>query len=259
MKSWIKCIIAGAVILVIGIGIIIGTLAVNGWSIKSPNFETQTYIAANENHSINIEVGAGSVKTEFCDDDKITIVYPSSKIFKSEISENNGVFRYYSRLRRFWFLGAPNIPDTIIKLPKNIVFNLEIDVNAGSVEIAGGEYANVKIEINAGKLTVNQSVCKNFDSEVSAGNLEVRDLTCPKFECEVSAGRLDVKKLDCPDISADVSAGALIMNIVGAKADYEIRTNVSAGTCNIGNQTGGNGKKLSVECSAGTIAVTFES
>ncbi len=259
MKSWIKCIIAGAVIFVVGIGVIIGTLAFNGWSVKSPKFDMQTYTAEKDNNTIDITVGAGSVKTEFYDGEKITIDYPSASMFESEISEDDGIFRYRSRVKRFWFLGAPSIPETVIKLPKNIVFNLDFDVNAGSVSIAGGEYSAVKINVDAGKLTVNESVCENFECEVNAGYLEAINLTCSKFDCEVSAGKLDVKKLDCPCIIADVSAGTLVMNVAGAKSDYEIRADVSAGSCNIGNQWGGNGKKLEVECSAGSIYVSFES
>lgn len=259
MKGWIKCIIAGAVIIVVGLALTLGALACNGWTVKKPEFEMLNYTATDDNTAMDVTIGAGSVKTEFYDGDKVTIDYPAANVFKSEISETDGVLHYQSRLRKTWFWGTLDIPDTVIKLPKGINFDLDFELNAGSVNVASGEYGKVSIQVHAGKLTVNQSTSTNFDCDVSAGLLEVNGLNCTKFDCEVSAGRLDVKTLECPDITADVSAGALVINVNGAKADYDIKTDVSAGSCNVSNQTGNGGKRLYVECSAGSADVTFTS
>lgn len=240
MKGIIKCVIAGAVIIGIGLAIVLGALAFNGWSVKKPTFTTQSYTAENDNTSINISIDAGSFKTEFYDGDKIAIEYPVSSVYKTEISENDGVFRYESDLKKTWFMGNLNIPDTVIKLPENVCFNLDIEVNAGTVNIASGGYGKVVIEVNA-------------------GTLKADGIKCEKFSGDVNAGTMKVTKLDCADIKADVSAGSVNIDIDGAKADYNIKADVSAGSCNVSNQTVENGKSLVVDCSAGSIKVSFAS
>ena len=240
MKGIIKCVIAGAIIIGIGLAIVLITLAVNGWTLKKPEFEMQSYTAENNNTEIDITVNAGSVKTEFYDGDTITIDYPTSSIYSCKISEKDGVFRYESKIKKTLFWGTINIPETTIKLPKDIIFNVEAEVNAGSIKISAGEYGKIEVDVNAGA----------FTSE---------EVKCTTFNCEVNAGRLEAKKLDCADIKAEVNAGALEININGAKADYDIKAEVYAGSCNVSNQTGSGGKKLDVECSAGSANVTFES
>ena len=240
MKGIVKCVIAGAVIIGIGLAIVLGTLGVNGCSVKKPEFTTNTYTAENDNTALKIRINAGSFKTEFYDGDKITIEYPVASVYKTEISENDGVFRYESELKKTWFMGNLNIPDTVIKLPESVRFNLDVEVNAGTVNIAGGEYGKV-------------------DAEVNAGTLKAEGIKCEKFIAEVHAGTMNVTKLDCADIKAEISAGSLKLDIDGAKADYNIKADVSAGSCNVSSQTVENGKSLDVDCSAGSIKVTFAS
>ena len=238
MKGIIKTVIAGGVIIGIGLAIILITLAVNGFSVKKPEFETLTYTAEGENTSLNIHIGAGQVKTEFYDGDRITIEYPSSTSFKSEISERDGVLNYSATIKSVWFWGSWDIPQTTIKLPKDVVYDLDFEVSAGTVDIASGVYGKVNIEVSAGTLTLDTT-------------------TCDKLTCKISAGEFKVKKLSCPDIKAKISAGDISINIDDVREAYDIKANVSAGSCNVSNQTVSGGKKLEVDCSAGSVKVTF--
>lgn len=239
MKGIIKAAIIGGVIIGLGVAIILITLAVNGWSVKKPEFDMQSYTAESEISSLNIHIGAGQVKVEFYDGDKIVVDYPVSDIFKPETSEKNGVFTFTSMPKKnHWFIGSWDIPKTTIKLPKDTVYDLDFEVNAGTVDIASGVYGKVEIEVNAGTLTLDST-------------------TCDKLNCKLSAGECKIKKLNCPDIKAKISAGSLSINIDDKKSAYDIKASVSAGSCNVSNQTVGGDKKLEVDCSAGSINVTF--
>ena len=257
MKAIVKGLIIGLIVIVIGAAILITALALNGWTFKKPEFVNQTFTATEDNTVIKIDVGAGAVKTEFSDGDKIQIDYPSATVFTTEINEANGVFSYKSKIKWALFWKTWSIPDTVIKLPQNVIFDLDFEVNAGTVNVASGSYGKVDIEVNAGTLTVNSSDCSVFKCDVSAGLLSVNDVSCDSFDCEVSAGKLDVSALKCPDIKADVSAGTIILGIDGVKAEYTISASKSAGSCNVSNQTGNTEKSLRVEVSAGSINVNF--
>ena len=238
MKGIVKCIIAGAIIIGIGLAIVIITLAVNGWSVKKPEFEMLSYTAEGENSSLDIRIGGGQLKTQFYDGDKIVITYPSSSVFKSEINESNGVFHYSSKFKSAWIWGSWDIPETVIKLPKDGVFDLNFEVDAGTVNIASGSYGKVNVNVDAGTLTLDT-------------------LTCESLYCEINAGECKVKRLKCPDINLEINAGALFVDVEGIKSEYDIKATVNAGSCNVGNQTVAGGKKLVVECNAGSVKVTF--
>lgn len=238
MKAIWKWVIAGAVILAVGLIILITTLAVNGWTINA-EFEMQTFKASENNTYLEIDIGASMLKTEFYDGDKIEISYPTSKSLKTEIFEKEGRLKFESKLK--WFarlFNSPQAPETVIKLPKDKIFDLEIDLGAGTITLAGGAYGNIEIDVGAGTL--------NADG-----------ITCSSLLCDVGAGKIDITSLTCPDIKADVGAGKFDLSIKGVKSEYNISAKVGAGDCNVSNQTGTTDKKLTVNCGAGEINVKF--
>lgn len=268
MKGWVKGLIAGIIIAVIGIAVLLVGLAINNWKFASamPEFKTLTYSEEKENSSVKVEVNAGRVKTEFYDGDKIQIDFPVAEKYNPEISEENGTLIYKSptvKWYNYWGWSHSKVPYTVIRLPKDHIFNkadiynIEIEVNAGTVEITQGKYDNVKIEVNAGAVTTGAITCNKFDCEINAGAMNVESLICNVSKFEVNAGAGNFKKVSCGDITADVSAGALKMKLDGVRAEYNITAIKSAGSCNVVNQNGTTDKKLKVGVSAGSADITF--
>ncbi len=241
MKSILKAFIAGIVIIAIGAGIIIATLAANDWSFRGPDFEMKTYTEQNENSTVKIKVGAGILKTEFYDGDKIEIIYPDSKAYKNGLDETDGTLSFDSSIK--WYasifsFGLWNAPETVVRLPANRTLNISLDMNAGKVELAAGTYGRI-------------------DADVSAGMLSATGINCSKLYCDVSAGTVHVNNTVCPDIEIDISAGTLKLGVNGKKSEYTVKVDVSAGTCNLSDQTGTTDKRLFIDCSAGTVKVDF--
>lgn len=260
MKGWVKGIIAGVIILVIGVVILVIGFALNGWKLGIANFETETFRAEQPTTNICIQLRSGRIKTEFYDGENIKIEYPLTEKYQPEIYEENGKI-IYNGPKRIWYmyLGWSNtkVPFTIIKIPKDAVYNLEIELMAGTVDIAQGEYGNIDIEVNAGAFSAAAITCDKFNCDVNAGAATVESLTCNIADCEVSAGACTLKKLNCPDITADVSAGALNITIDGVKSEYNITVDKSAGSCSVVSQSGTTDKKLEIDVSAGAVNVTF--
>ena len=257
MKSVVKWVIAGSAILAIGLGILIAALAINGWSIDA-KYTMETYTAQDDNSFVELEIGASVLKTEFYDGEKIEITYPASKSFKTKINENNGKFSFESKVKWFaQFFNTPKVPETTVKLPKNKVVDLVIDLGAGTVKLADGVFGNITIEVGAGKLEASNLECKTLSCDISAGSADIKAVTCSALICDISAGKLGIASLTCPEIKADVSAGKLDIAVNGVKSEYSIRASVSAGSCNLTNQTGTTDKTLVVDCSAGTVTVSF--
>ena len=255
MKAIWKGLIIGDVLVAIGAGILITTLAINGWSLKA-TYTMQTFTAENDDNAIKLDIGASALKTEFYDGERIEISYPESNRFTTDITEKDGKLTFKSKLK--WFARVSReIPETVIKLPKEKVFELEIDLGAGTVKLASGVYGKVEIDVSAGTLDAADISCRSLLCDVSAGTVNLSKVDCSSLVCDLSAGKIDINSITCPEIKADVSAGKLSLGVNGVKSEYTIKASVSAGSCNVSNQTGSTDKKLSVDCSAGSVTVNF--
>ena len=259
MKGFVKVITAGGVILGIGIAVFVIALGLNGWSFV-PEFEEKTFTAENVNTAIDIDVDAGNLKTEFYDGDRIEITYPVANGYTSTITENEGgtLKMVVNKHHWFTFTWGATIPDTIIKLPIGTAYKVTVRLNAGSVILADGEYADITAHVNAGMFKTNAITGQNFKVTVNAGLADIGDITCTKLFCEVNAGRVETDKITCPDTEIKVAAGAAVLGFAGNRQEYDAVVDVSAGSCTgLETQSGTGGKKIKVSVSAGSAAVSF--
>lgn len=282
MKTLGNIFIAGLVILLIGVVVLVVALGLNDWSFEgSIDFETKTFTAENSGISnLDITINAGPAHTEFYDGDKIIIEYPEHSRFKPTITEKTDTLVFRSGTYKWYdvsFWGSFQIPETVIKLPKNIVFNLDMVLNAGSLDIEGGTYNKTEIKVNAGKLklgngtygemdvTVNAgslnggniTTSAKFSGKVSAGSLKIESVTCPEIDTKVSAGSLKIESVTCPEINAKVSAGSLNLKIEGKESEYSISVDKSAGDCDVESQRGTTDKWIDIDISAGSATIKF--
>lgn len=261
MKPFVKAIIAGGCVILVGVILLLVALGLNGWTFKT-RFSTEEFNAEQENSKIIVENSVGSMKINYYDGDKVQIFYPQSQNYKLNITEENGCVKVSSPKPK-WYefsIWSTNIPETQINLPKGKVFKLDLTMNAGSLRIAGGEYSSIKTTVNAGTLTVTDVNCNTLKAEVNAGSLQINRIVCTtSFDGEVNAGSLNAKSVTCPKITADVSAGSLNMKINGKKSEYNIKVHVSAGSSNIQSNDIQSDKSLTAEVSAGSLNISFTS
>ena len=210
----------------------------------------------------NVRIGfsVGEFRTEFYDGDKIEIDYFESNAHDIVINENNNTltFRVKVKWRLFWF-NYDTPEETVIRLPRSNVYNLDVDMSAGLIEIGGGTFGNVDIDMSAGAANLNGNiVCNHLNISLSAGKVDVNTVECDSLAVNLSAGKVDITQAKCPKIDIDLSAGTVGLGVKGIKAEYSISVHKSAGTCNVGNQTGtDNNKFIRVDLSAGTVNVNF--
>lgn len=257
MKGYAKVMIAGAVLVVIGFIIFIVFCGLNGWNFN-PDYEMKTYECEEEINSLKIDLYAGSIKTVYTDDDKITVEYPENEKFTTRCSYENGVLNIGNG-RKHWFdiIWFGKIPLTTVKIPKDTKIDLDVHLNAGSAEISGADYENIKLYLNAGGLEIGDSSCKNFTCEINAGGVETGNLVCEKFYVKLNAGGFESDSLNCPDIEAKMNAGSVSMEIIGIQSEYNIYVDKNAGSCNVSNSSGTTDKKLNVKINAGSFDARF--
>lgn len=262
MKAIIKAIIAGSVIIGIGLILFIAGLGLNGWKFM-PEFEMEQYIAEGEVTELRIDNAVGNVKTEFYDGDKVTVDYPVSDRYVMRIEKSAGVLMLNGLNKRHWynFSFLPStLPETVVKIPQGAVLKLDVKVNAGSVKLAEGRYKETSVKMNAGSIHANGISCPAFKCEVNAGAISIKSLESESFDCKLNAGSFNAEQVVCPQIRLKVNAGSAGLKVRGTKEEYTISVDKSAGSCNLTSQTGTDEKKkIDIDLSAGSVNVSFTS
>ncbi|MDE7306656.1 MAG: DUF4097 domain-containing protein, partial [Clostridia bacterium] len=235
MKGIVKALIIGGVIIGVGIIILIIALSLNDWKLKgNVDFETATYECQSKNINLDVEIDAGSVKTEFYDGDKIVIEYPAAKGFKTTIRELDGTLIFKAPRKvwyRNWFLSF-DIPNTVIRIPESFApMNVKFDIDAGSAYLADGTYGTVNVDIDAGSFKGENIICSTLKVNIDAGSVSVNSAQCQFFDCEVDAGSVTVNKLTADSTTLDVDAGSVTISFAGIEEDYTITKRVRAGSC----------------------------
>lgn len=263
MNKTIKStLIAGAILVCIGLVIIIAVGFASKWNFATIDWEEKVYECNNvEIAYINYEFSAGTLKVEYYEGDVIKVEYPHSNEFTTEFSISHTALNIATTQVRwyntgFWF---NKIPETRVYLPRNVIFGLDLEINAGVVEIGEGQYSKIDVEMNAGTISIDNVASSVFSLELNAGAVNLTRITSGEFAADINAGSLNLKGLKCDKINLEISAGSANISVVGKKSDYTIVADVSAGSCNVTNQLGVHyNKTLSVEVSAGSANITFE-
>ncbi len=278
MKGVIKAIIAGAVILSLGIVVLVIALGVNNWKLDG-DYEMKEYECVENNTALDIDFSAGTLEINYYDGDKIKVEYPENKFLSATIAEDNGTLSFSTSIKRTWNLLSWFIktPTAKIWIPQGDVMNIQLDMNAGTIKLAGGEYGNLNIKMNAGTFSTGDLECKKLSVDLnagtlnaqnlvsaedvridlSAGNINFKSLVCPSVEGNVSAGTANISKLQTNSVDFDISAGTVKLGMAGAKSDYSVAIEKSAGSCNISNQIGTKDLLIEANISAGTFVVNF--
>lgn len=264
MKTWKIFLSIGIVAFLIGLAVLLTGLALNGWKIGA-NLEMTTFTSEQDNNTLDLSLAAGELNVEYHDGENFTVDYPQAYLYlyRYRVNENNGVLKVEPSSNRIyinWF-GWRKKPVITVRIPRGKIVNLNIGVAAGIANVAAGEYGNVNIDLSAGQLYAGDIKCANFAASLSAGSAQFKGVECNACEFELSAGTTSVSALKSDKIDVDLSAGTANLAVAGNKAEYVIKVDKSAGSCNVSDQIippGVTAKKyLNIDLSAGTVNVTF--
>lgn len=260
MKGVGKMIVAGVVIILIGVILLLVYLGLNGWSFKM-KYEMKTYDEQTYVHTLNTKMEVGELKTEFYDGEYVQVDYPESDKLNVQCTEENGVLTVTSKMKHWYnFVSCiPDFPTITVRIPKDLKLKLNLTVNAGTLELANGAYGDTAVRLNAGTIKLNEIYCDQLKCEVNAGTLSASQVYSDgSVSTEVNAGTVKLDKVDCDDITVRVSAGSCNISVDGKKSEYKINSSVSAGSCNVGSQSGTvSGKLVDVKVSAGSANIKF--
>lgn len=126
---------------------------------------------------------------------------------------------------------------------------------------------SASLSCGAGELLVDNIRAAELDLEVGAGTAEITDFTADQLDVSCDVGEVVVAGTANVESQIECGIGAVTYQANGAKEDYSYDLECGAGTITIGEEEfsgistekmqAGAGSKMDVECSIGTVTITF--
>lgn len=263
-KSTKTSIITGVIIAVVGVIVLLCALGASGWNFKEvDDWEEDSYVATKEVTKLNIKVNAGQVIIRRGSSEAVSVKYQHNDVYKTKISENNsgemsittGDKPWYKF--NYWYDSAPTVE---IAVGEECTPEIRLTLNAGTVKISRSDWGKlIDLKINAGTVSLGDVSVKELNVKINAGTFEATNIDCEEFTCHLNAGSANVQRLNSIKTSVHLSAGSVRLNMVGAKKDYNISVDKSAGSCNVSNQTAiASDYDIDVSVSAGSVTINFD-
>ena len=239
IKTALILIGVGVLMLILSFVLVRGNL--NGYNSKGNDSIEQTFESGTDIEEIDIDGSAGSLIFQTADTDIVTIdYYDNPEKPNYEVVEKDGKLTFRRIGSTFKLININfSVKDIVITLPSDYAGILDVDLSGGSIEAD---------DISAGQIS--------FDN--SAGSYKLKNITSlGNVDIKNSSGSIEFENLKAGgDITIYNTAGSIEGTIVGSKSDYTIVNDVTAGSSNLDNTTGGS-KKLNAMTTAGSIEITF--
>ncbi len=243
---------------------------------------------------IKIEMSTADVKIEYHDGQKIIVEGFDVTNLKGKIlrrfttSVSNGELSVTLKREKshIFSMGTSGDCDVTVKLPKEKVVDLSVDLSTGDVIIGekGKDYKLGKIEIeqSTGDTKIEANVeCSSLDVDGSTGDVFVNgNLKVNSLEVETSTGELYINaEIEAQTIEVELSSGKVIcgsfitaskidvetstgdvtLKLLGSRSEYNYSYEASTGESNIyPMQNAGATKTVRVTVSTGDIYIYFE-
>lgn len=262
MNKTIKAaVITGSILICIGLIMVLAIGFTSDWKYTGVQWESKTYESDVDETitSLDLNFSAGKLNIEYYNGATVKVEYSDSKQLTNNFTVSNQTLKIVSTVHwHVQFLWFNNIPETTIYIPQGMRLGLTMRMEAGTFTVDKGIFNDVNIKMNAGTISASNLECHNFKAEMNAGTMKINRMSSDVFTAKVDAGSLNVRGLLSNDINLDISAGSAKIGVDGIKSEYNIKTSVSAGSCNVKNQNGTTLKTITVDVSAGSAKITFD-
>lgn len=217
-------------------------------------------------NKIDVTSEYGGIKILPSENDKIIVEYIDNGVKPYRVDVNNGILiikptdgvgKVGNWLDHILNVDIHKRENYIlsIKVPKDMVTDIEAENDAGEIEIADGRFKNIYCSVDYGGLKIHNVTADSINIESDCGDVELNEVTADvKAECDM--GEIRFEGLKGKNITLDNDCGDIKGTILGKEEDYSIKAEIAAGNKNIENRTGGQ-NRLDVNVDMGDINIKF--
>ncbi len=251
VKRWL---LAAASLVLIGIMIFGGVLAMSGWDFKklsTVRYESNHYEIKEDYRNISIRTKTAHVVLVPSEDGECSVeCYEESKV-KHSVSVKDGTLVIEVTDTRKWYdyVGINfDTPKITVRIPKGAYGAFSLQSRTGDVEIAKDfVFESIDISESTGHVTNYASASGNIKITTSTGNISLENISAHSLDLSVSTGTVTVSGANCVgDVRIDVSTGkahlseVVCQNVIsdGSTGDISFRHVIARGQFSIERDTG---------------------
>ena len=221
--------------------------------------DTADMNAQGEVKSIKLDLKACSVNFEITDGKGLVgVEYSGDKRLKPEITFENGKLVATQKNIQSFSLRSYNGPKLTIKLGADVSLeNLEMDINAGDIDMKNIHADYFYGDFDAGNIIIKNSVFAKADLEADAGNIQINDSDIKILKIQTDAGNIEIKDTDLEKVDISSDFGNVVIKGLDNIEDYDIECHVDAGAIQVENHVSGRNYE-SKGTGAGSIKVDVD-
>lgn len=224
VKIWL---IAGAVLLVLGLIVFALVMTLNHWDfnkLSTVKYVTNSHCVKEAFTDINIETDAASIIFIPSDADSCEVVChePENILHRVTVEDGCLTVRVLDQRRWYDYIGIYNgAPKITVSLPQRVYQSLTVKTDTGKTHVPGDfSFERIDITGSTGNVECFASASEGLKIQVSTGKIRLEDLSAGDVDLRVSTGGITAAKIDCAGILSlqtstgratltDVSCGAL--------------------------------------------------
>lgn len=209
----------------VGVGLVLGCIAVFGLGITQENFEARSETFEQDIVTIHAELDSGDVKLYRTQSDEIQVLYYDNENHYFTVEERNGVLAI-TRKSLPWYqdpagwiqLGGREY-DVEIGVPEDFAGTLEIQSTAGSVQAEDIVCQGAQISSTYGEITLERVTSNGaLTVTATAGNITLREVaSAGGAQVKNTAGNVYLTDMQCEaELEVGTTAGNVELNSISA-------------------------------------------
>lgn len=163
---------------------------------------------------------------------------------------------------KFWKNKTGGVLTIFVPEDKDI-YDLDISIGAGMVEIKDIIADNFDLEQGAGKVEIKSSTFYEASIEGGAGKIDIEDSTLKNLDMSAAVGSTHIEGNILGDSKIECGVGSVKLKLRGAREDYRVEVEKGIGSIKVDGEdaqaTFGNGNNsLKIEGGVGSVIVDFK-
>ena len=217
--------------------------------------------------SIHLSLDAADVVLETGGQSEIR--FEGNEKIMPEVRAENGQWTVKQKEKKTYFTDVQDLYENnrlVITVPEGSLQELvELDADAGNVDMKGLHVQTLSIEVDAGDLDLEKMEIQKLVLDVDAGDIDVLDTTFTEGKIDADMGNVKVMNGVFNDVSVDLDAGDVEIHSAVSLEDADLNLNVDMGEIRVNGQSSGkafqqqgaSGTRLSVAADLGDIQVSW--
>ena len=194
-----------------------------------------------EVNSIKLDLKACEVAFEVKDGSGLMgIEYSGDKRLKPEVTFENGKLVATQKNKQSFSFYSINSPRLTITLGTDVYLdNLEMNINAGDINMKNVKGDYLFGDFNAGNIVIKNCIFNKADLDADAGNIQIDDSTFKILKIETNAGNVQIHDTDLETVEVNSNFGNVEIKGLDDLDAYDIECDVDAGSIQVGRSSSG--------------------